>query len=699
MVPRIPKTRTTIAAAMLIAAVFAAPAASAAQVTLNETMTLSDGTPLATSVLLPDASGGPWPTVLVRSPYDYPDLESQFGMLTAFGYAFVLQYTRGCGKSGGDPQAFRTDKEDGHETLDWVLAQPWCDGRVAMGGASALAIPAYLMAPGANEGLQCQLLAIATADVYTYTAFNGGAFRQADVEAWLSWVGASSWLQNLESHRACDSWWDPVRVLPSQAAGIRSAAIHFGGWYDVFTQATLDGYRLWRTAPDPAIRDRQRLVMGPFDHYNSGGRVAGPRTFPPNASMDIVATTLSFLQWCFDGYNDVIDAWPQVQYYLMGADEPDAPGNLWRAADDWPVPADETRLYLAAGGGLSPLPPGADGAEDVGLDPANPSPTAGGRNLVGESGPVDQSGVESRADSQVYTSTPLDAPLEVVGRLSATLRVAPSATDADVVVRVSDVYPDGRSLLLTDGIQRLSFRTGCEAPQAVTPGEPVDVTVDLWSTAYVFPAGHRVRVNVTAASYPRFEVNPVLKERSAGTAFQLRMPVAGTSWLSLPVPRPVEPPADEVEAADEAVPDTVDATAGDVPDAGPDAAADTTTADAFDAGPDEVPADVLADDPAPDLPGDTTTADDGIAGDVPATDLPPRDGIAGDSDPGPSPDLASPDGAGDDVPVTHRNGGGCAAGGSAPAGAAGMPLLLAFAALAWNRRSVRKSRAGSRDRG
>jgi uncharacterized protein (TIGR03382 family) len=668
MCPRIQSTtKASVVSFVLAAALLAAPSMARAEVTLREMVPMSDGTRLDTLVLLPDATGT-YPTILLRTPYDDHDFQSQLGMAVGFGFAVVIQYTRGSGGSDGTAQVFRTDREDGHEALDWILAQPWSDGRIAMGGLSAIAIPAYLIAPGADPRLQCQMLAIATSDVYADTAFNGGVFRQRDVKAWLGWVGGNDWLSNLESHRLCDSWWDPIRLAPSEGADVRTASIHLGGWYDVFTQGTINGYKLWRTSSDPDIANRQYLVMGPADHFHPAGNVAGPRTFPDDAAMDIISTMLSFLQWCFDGYNDVIDAWPRVQYYLMGSDEPGAPGNEWRGAPDWPIPAEETRLYLAKDGTLGFLTPAEDGLVDVLLDPANPSPTIGGRNLVGSLGAEEQAGVEAKPDARIFTSEPLSEPLEVVGRLYATLRVMSQGTDADVAVRVTDVYPDGRSILITDGIQRISMRNGCAEKAAVTPGEPVDVDVDLWSTAYVFAPGHRVRVIVTASNHPRFELNPDLRDLPAGTAFTLDLPIVGASMLRLPVPLPDEPTPEVVEAAE--LPDVAEGvgeTGSDVvevvevvePDAPPvDAVVDTV--DPVDAAPDTAE--------PPDVPQ--------------GTDCPGRDDGQTDADPGLGTDAVAADLPTGDVGTPSTSGGGCSAGGTAPASPAPLLALGAFLALA-----------------
>ena len=111
----------------------------------------------------------------------------------------------------------------------------------------------------------------------------------------------------------------------------------------------------------------------------------------------------------------------------------------------------------------------------------------------------------------VYTSEPLRQPLEVTGPVSAVLWVASDAPDTDFVARLVDVYPDGTAIAITDGIARMRYRNGLPgfAPQAapLTPGEAVTVEIDMWATSNVFLPGHRIRLDVTSSSFPRWERN------------------------------------------------------------------------------------------------------------------------------------------------------------------------------------------------
>jgi uncharacterized protein len=587
--------------------------------TFEEMVAMPDGVQLYTQIWLPSGAA-PYTTLLLRTPYveDYMDY---LGMLTNFGYAIVVQHTRGAGNSEGEADVFFSDAEDGVVAMDWLLAQPWSDGRVVMGGASAIGIPAYVVAPSAPDEMVCQIVAIATPDLYSHATFHGGVFKEKDVTSWSSWTGASAKLDELAEHRLCDASWDPVRVQ-DQGAAVRAAAAHVGGWFDVFSEGTLAGFQMYRGAEDPDVADRQYLVMGPWTHFEIGTRYAGDVLFPKNAEFNLISAVVSWLDWCVDGDNAAVDGWARVRYYVMGdVDDPEAPGNEWREADDWPIPSEERRLHLAPEGLLQDAPPPDDALLEIvfPFDPADPSPTKGGRNLTMKGGPVDQAPVEARDDAVVFTTPVLEEPLEIVGRVSARLTIRIDAPDADLAVRLTDVYPDGRSMLVTEGIQRLSMRAGCEASIEVPVGAPVEVEVDLWSTAYAFAPGHRLRVIVSGSNHPRYEVNPTLaaplEDGNPAPAVDITLVSreGAPSFLSLPVPLPVEEPVEpgeDVEEGEEA--EEIAA-----PDAPEEITAPDEAAEAVDElpAPDVAQVDASQEDVASDLTADQAAAQD-LAEDV-----------------------------------------------------------------------------------
>ena len=233
---------------------------------------------------------------------------------------------------------------------------------------------------------------------------------------------------------------------------------------------------------------------------------------------------------------------PPVVYYTMGElPAGNAPGNEWRTAPSWPPPSRPLAMYLTVGGALQSDIVADGGQRTFTYDPHNPVPTHGGPNLLIPAGSFDQRDTEQRDDVLVFTSDLLANPLEVTGRLRAILHVTTTAVDTDFTAKLTDVYPDGRSMLLVDGICRLSLRESLEHRSEVTPGETYRLAVDLWSTSYVFNQGHRICLAISSSNSPRFEPNPNTgeisgSEKEAVTATQTLL-VGGEhpSHLLLPV--------------------------------------------------------------------------------------------------------------------------------------------------------------------
>ena len=278
-----------------------------------------------------------------------------------------------------------------------------------------------------------------------------------------------------------------------------------------------------------------------------------------------------------------VDAIPTVQYYVMGdVDDATAPGNEWRNADDWPLPAAPIRMHLHAGGELlESCPSDSAGSTSYTYDPTDPCPTVGGANLVLPAGPLDQAAVEARSDVAVFSSPVLTEPMEITGRVRAHLWVQTNATDTDIVVRMTDVYPDGRSMLVLDGIQRLGYRDGATSLAAVPAGEPVEVEIDLWSTSIILNAGHQLRISVTSSNAMRFWPNPndgsTYDDASGAVSAEVFILHDAQHPSFVEVPNPQRPDID-VTTCGEPLADA--GTDGAVSDAGADVADDVASGDA-----------------------------------------------------------------------------------------------------------------------
>jgi len=258
-------------------------------------------------------------------------------------------------------------------------------------------------------------------------------------------------------------------------------------------------------------------VMGPWTHNDLFSRRAGALTYPASAAVDPLDLLLPWYEATIGDVPTAIDDWPPVRIYLMGAvDEPGAPGNVWIGLDRWPPRASTAELFLTADGRLAVDAP-TGGQLELVSDPLDPVPTLGGANLFPDlevagrpmaDGPQDQRPIEGREDVLVFSTEPLAEPLAIAGPVRCVVWLVPDTPDLDLAVRLTDVYPDGRSMLVLDGIERARMRCADDRECLLTPGEPVAMTVELWSTAIVFNAGHRIRIAVSGSNWPRFEVNP-----------------------------------------------------------------------------------------------------------------------------------------------------------------------------------------------
>ncbi|HYH64501.1 MAG TPA: CocE/NonD family hydrolase, partial [Urbifossiella sp.] len=197
---------------------------------------------------------------------------------------------------------------------------------------------------------------------------------------------------------------------------------------------------------------------------------------------------------------------PTVRYYVMGAvGESGAPGNEWRTAPDWPVKATDTPYHLTSGGTLTTRAPVAENASAAfAADPRNPA-TIPGRAFPGGK---DARDFEKQPNVLTFTTDVLAEPVEWTGKVRAELYVSSTARDADVFVRVSDVYPDGRSMLVMDYVRRLRYRDGYEKEVLMEPGRVYPVNFDVGWTSIAFNKGHRIRVTVASTGAPFYEPNP-----------------------------------------------------------------------------------------------------------------------------------------------------------------------------------------------
>jgi predicted acyl esterase len=497
--------------ALVLAAGSVAAAENSAVQKTTVMVPMHDGVHLATDVYRPAGGVKPLPVIFSRGPYGKGAAAGAAQAACKRGYAFVSQDMRGrFASEGKDWVVFHNEgwgeRHDGQESLEWIAKQPWCDGSIATTGGSALGITQTMMAPGAPASLKAQFVVVAFDDMYSQGSYEGGVWRKSLIENWVTLTGLDR--KNIDipiQHPRYDAFWAETNAK-AQVDRVNVPAIFLGGWYDIFEQGTLDSFTSIHNHGGPLARGKCRLVMAPIGHgpFDALKYPANSKQFPKAADAD------RFFDHYLKGAANGVEQEKAVNYYVMGdTTDPHAPGNIWRAGDNWPPPSRPTSFYFHTDGRMSTEKSTAsDDARSFKYDPQKPVPTLGGQNLFGPKGPADLRSIESRPDVLVFSTDVLKEPVEVTGRILAELAISSDCPDTDFAALLTDVYPDGRSMLVTDGILRARFHKSFEKEESLEPAKVYDLKVDLWSTSLVFNKGHKIRVLITSSNAPRFDPNP-----------------------------------------------------------------------------------------------------------------------------------------------------------------------------------------------
>ncbi|MHB1357337.1 MAG: CocE/NonD family hydrolase [Anaerolineae bacterium] len=509
----------------------------------NVQIAMRDGVLLATTIYLP-LNDSPSPVVLVRTAYNRSGLYDSY--FPRHGMALVVQDCRGRYGSLGEHYPFANETDDGYDTLEWIGRQPWCNGRVGMYGDSYLAATQFAAVRSGHSLLKAVTPRFMAGDCWKRAYYVDGVFSLALTWSWLcfevagrtsdasampllkvadllrtlpiaaldeaSGVGRVPSYRAYVEHSRYDALWQALNIS-SDYPLYRMPALFVGGWYDNYAQEAVNSYQGVRDhAPSPELAASHRLLIGPWTHGINSRSVLGEIDFGAVALAENDATQ----RWldCILHERDPRDfqASP-IRLFVMGI-------NRWRDEYEWPLARTRyVNYYLRADGRLSPAAPSESEQPDhYTYDPADPAPTLGGNHSVGpynpglyelaKPGPYDQRPNESRPDFLVYTSDPLAKDTEVTGPVRVTLYASSSAPDTDFVARLTDVFPDGRSINITEGVIRARFREDVwGTPRLMEPGTVYAFTIDLQVTSNVFLEGHRIRVDITSSNFPLWDRN------------------------------------------------------------------------------------------------------------------------------------------------------------------------------------------------
>jgi predicted acyl esterase len=470
---------------------------------LEQMVAMRDGVKLATNIYLPEGRG-PWPVVLIRTPYGKEGQAIGSNAWTGKGFALVTQDCRGRGKSEGPYRPFIDDPGDGYDTVEWIASQPWSTGKVGMYGASAMGITANLAAIANPPHLTAMFVMVARSSIYSQSAFMGGVFRKELNEVWLKRMNAEDVLFETFKHNVYDGFYDS-NELSKHWHKIRVPVYNYGGWYDIFSEGNIESFRGLQANGGKGARGNQKLMMGPWAH----GQMEEVK-YPANSVVNASQEAMRWFEYWLKGTDNGIMKEPPVKYYVMGdVTDAQAPGNEWHTAAVWPVPAKVTSYFISPDGGLAETAPAVkESTAAYVYDPKNPVPTVGGANLTIKKGPMDQRAVGDRKDVLKFSTAPLKQPVQVTGKVMVELWAESDAPDTDFMAKLVDVYPDGTERLVLDSAIRARFREGFDKEVFMKKGHVYKLTIDLWNTSLVFNKGHRIAVHITSSNDPRFDPNP-----------------------------------------------------------------------------------------------------------------------------------------------------------------------------------------------
>jgi uncharacterized protein len=516
---------------------------------------MPDGVQLDAHLAMPDAPGR-FPVVFDYYPYRKDDLSAAtmryHHYLARRGFAALRLDVRGTGGSEGVAEDEYSLREhlDGVAAIDWMSKQPWSNGNVGMFGSSYGGFNSLQVAMHRPPALKAICPMYFTDNRYTDDChYKGGTLQMLYdmgtyglsmvvqnalppypagtarwAEVWEQRLQANEpWLLRWLEHQTYEEQWKHGSLCEDYTA-IQCATLLIGGWRDGYTNCNLRAFE--------HLRCPKKALIGPWLHVAPDVGVPGPR-------VDHLHEMARFYDYWLRGVDNGVMDEPPIVLYVQTFDPPAAERKLtsgfWRHEAAWPLErASQRALYLAAGGALQDAPPTDEGSITYSYNPAVGTTfgmfSAGSPLVL----PMDQRLEE--AFSADWTSEPLDEPVEILGQPRARLHTSATTEIATIVVRLIDVAPDGAAALVTKGVLNLTHRESHEQPALLIANQVYEVALDLDATAWLFAAGHRIRVSVAGADFPNSW--PAPRHHSTNVYFGGDR----ASRLDLPAIAPAEPP-------------------------------------------------------------------------------------------------------------------------------------------------------------
>ena len=496
-----------------------------------------DQTILIGDLYIPDTAP-PYPAIVFRTPYgrDDSNYRKQAKFFASNGFAFLDLDVRGRGDSDGKFEPYFKDGKDGKDVIDWVAKQPWSNGKVGTYGGSYSARIQWLTALERPKNLFAMISKVSPSDPFVEnpTGVNDPmhiSWRYLVSGRSLKNVNDVEWdnvyrtlplkdmpksfginlpdLDEATKHQTFDSYWDGMSYQ-NKFETIDIPTLHISGWYDDEQIGTFINYSGMRTkSSSQKSRDNQAIVIGPWGHNVNQSSRLGEVDFGPDAVINLNEIELNwFRKWLLD---ETTQVGKRAKMFIMGE-------NRWVDFDDWPPSGTKPiKLFISSNGRAnSRFGDGqivwkkesiSDGKDEFTYDPMDPTPYVTEITSAQIGGPDNFSSIERRDDVLVYTSPPLERDLTLLGAVGADIFMETDVVDTDVMAMLLDVWPNGFSQRLCDGMTRARYRNGMHKTEFLERGKVYEFKIDLWNTGHRIPKGHRLRIDIASAAFPKYSRN------------------------------------------------------------------------------------------------------------------------------------------------------------------------------------------------
>lgn len=510
----------------------------------SEMIQMRDGIKLATRIFFPKGEG-PWPVILERSPYPHIKeiLEMTSKQFAKYGFVVVSQSCRGKGASEGEWAPFENERNDGLDTIDWIIQQSWMNGKMGMYGHSYGGFEQWIVADQLPREVKTLFLGVFGTERYRQMYMNG-MFRHEIYTAWavenaghvpedrlgevyqdalmirphinmdsligeeLTWY--RDWVCNV--NQSSDFWqtglWSKLKEIPQE---INIPIFMIGGWFDHQLDGMVHGYNKL----PKKVKKGSRFIIGPWIH-----------TLGPGGDLDYPNSEFSSLTEAIKWFNhqlmgdDYAEEKGVLETYIIGE-------NRWTSQKAEVNDSTVEKFYLNANHqkvneqGLSlSIEQARKNVVSFSYDPQNPVRTKGGEALLAWINPmfngappasVVQDTPEMRDDVISFISEPLETALRISGSMKVHLEVATDVEDTAYTVKVLEVFPDGKSYNIRDGITSLVYRNGASEPQQYEPNKVVGIEIELWPITWTIKKESRLRLDISSSNFPAYHIHSNFK--------------------------------------------------------------------------------------------------------------------------------------------------------------------------------------------